>query len=632
MPKRETFVAGFWPSTWSAEQAAVAGREINELKVSQHGVFWTVSDPLTGQTKLYRYNSAKQDGELFTPKGFSVRSRVYEYGGGSFCLTEQGVVFTNEVDQQLYLQTWQGLPQALTARHECRYADMQLDSVTQTLIVIEEEHSEQEVLHRLVRVPLVCEQSQPLLVPQVIVQGSDFYAAPRISPDGQRLLWVQWQRPDQPWTRTQLFCAKRQSDGGWGEAACLAGADGNASIQQPLFDQTNRVVALNDQAGYWQPWRETTDEKLVSLTGIDADYAGAPWQLGGCNYLPLQGDHYLVSWFADGFGKLALYCFAKQQELQQLATDFSRLRHLAADDDHFYCIAGHSSQGSAVLAIDRRSAEVKVLSQLAIDLPETEISKPQALYFPSSHDEAVHCFFYAPHNTQHHLSNQERPPLVVFLHGGPTSACYPVFDPRIQFWTQRGFAVADLNYRGSTGFGRKYRQRLEQQWGILDVEDICALVQYLIDTDRVDAEHLFVRGASAGGYSALLAIAASQYFAAAASLYGVSDPTALNKVTHKFEGDYLSWLLGGVEQLSARAPLAQIQRIQTPVIFFQGGRDVVVVPEQTITMVQALTEQGVAVECHLYPGEGHGFRQARHLAEALALELSFYQRTFSVVS
>lgn len=628
MLEQQALAAGFWPSAWSAEQAAAAGREINELKVSAQGVFWSETDPQTAQTLLYRYQHSTQTTQVFTPAGFSVRSRVYEYGGASFNLLPQGVVFTNEADQQIYLQAWHGAPLQLTNNSQCRYADMQFDAHSNSIIAIEESHHSDRIEHRLVKISLDSSATAAQHPLTVISAGSDFYAAPRLSPNGQRLAWIEWQRPDQPWTQTQLLCAQRNPDQSWSTPICMAGAAGDASLQQPLFDQHNRLVVLNDQEGYWQPWREDQTGDLAKLNGIEADYTGAPWQLGGCNYLPLENDTYLISWLENGTGKLALYDFSQQREVQPLASDYSRLRNLAVDDDFIYCLAGHNAQGSAVLAIDRRTDQVQVLAQLSIGLAAQEISRPQSLYFPSTDHHPVHSFFYPPCNSAHRLKDHERPPLVVFLHGGPTSACYPVFDARIQFWTQRGFAVADLNYRGSTGFGRAYRQLLHQQWGIAEVEDVCALVRYLIAQDQVNPQQMCVRGASAGGYTALLAIAASPDFAAAASLYGVSDPEALRKVTHKFEGDYLDWLLGSSEHFAARAPLELVAQINTPVIFFQGGRDVVVVPEQTADMVSALQQQGVTVDCHIYPEEGHGFRQAQHLAEVLALELAFYQRIF----
>lgn len=628
MAEQQAPVAGFWPSAWSAQQAAAAGREINELKVSAQGVFWSETDPQTAQTLLYRYQHDTQATSVLTSAGFSVRSRVYEYGGASFNLLPHGVVFTNEADQQIYLQPWHGAPQQLTNNDQCRYADMQFDVHSNSIVAIEETHHDSSVAHRLVSISLVSTNTPAHHLITIVSEGSDFYAAPRLSPNGQRLAWIEWQRPDQPWTQTQLFCAQRNQDHSWSTPVCMAGAAGDASLQQPLFDQQNRLVVLNDQDGYWQPWREQPSGHLEILNGIDADYTGAPWQLGGCNYLPLSNDSYLISWLKHGRGYLAVYSFSQQAIRQTLAIDYSRLRHLAVDTQFFYCIAEHEVQGRAVLAIERDTGKIEVLRQLAIGLDTDEISRPQSFYFPSTNNEPVHGFFYPPCNSRYTLKASERPPLLVFLHGGPTSACYPVFDARIQFWTQRGFAVADLNYRGSTGFGRNYRQRLHLQWGTAEVEDICALVQSLIDHDKVNPQQICVRGASAGGYSALLAIAASPNFAAAASLYGVSDPQALRKVTHKFEGDYLDWLLGRSEQCLARAPLEQVTQIKTPVIFFQGGRDVVVVPAQTDDMVRALTKQGVRVACHLYAEEGHGFRQAHNLAEVLRLELAFYQQAF----
>ncbi len=628
MQAQEAVAAGFWRSNWSASQAATAGREINELKASAQGVFWTETNPETAQTVLYRYQHSTQQIAVLTAVGFSVRSRVYEYGGASFCLLPQGVVFTNESDQQLYLQTWLGPPQALTQRSHCRYADMQYDTLTNGIIAIEEEHHVHAVIHRLVYISCSNKELSTKHTIKVIHSGSDFYAAPRLSPDAQRLAWIAWQRPDQPWTQTQLMCAQRKHDQSWSTPVSIAGAEGDAALQQPQFDHHNRLTVLNDQEGYWQPWQEQSCGQLQKLHGIDADYSGSPWQLGGCNYLALSQGNYLISWFEHGRGQLAIYSFTERAIKQTFTSNYSRIRHLAADRNFFYCIAEHEAQGRAVLAIERDTGHLQVLRELSIGLAAEEISRPQTLYFTSANYESVHSFFYPPCNTDYSLQHNERPPLVVFLHGGPTSACYPVFDPRIQFWTQRGFAVADLNYRGSTGFGRAYRQRLHGQWGTVEVEDICALVQHLIDTNTINPLQVCVRGGSAGGYSALLALASSSNFAAAASLYGVSDPKALRNVTHKFESDYLDWLLGSPESFISRAPLHQVSNIRTPVIFFQGGLDVVVVPEQTTVMVDSLREQGVQVDYHFYPKEGHGFRQAQHLAQVLDLELAFYQKSF----
>jgi dipeptidyl aminopeptidase/acylaminoacyl peptidase len=274
-----------------------------------------------------------------------------------------------------------------------------------------------------------------------------------------------------------------------------------------------------------------------------------------------------------------------------------------------------------VLAISRTDHSVQVLAGGGAPLAPERISRPQALRYASG-DTYAHGYFYPA------MSEDEKPPLVVFIHGGPTSACYPVLDPRIQFWTQRGFAVAELNYRGSTGYGREYRQSLHLNWGVADVEDACAVVAHLSERGLIDKDKAFIRGGSAGGYTTLCALAFRRVFRAGASLYGVSDPIALAKATHKFEGDYLDWLIGDperdVERYRARTPLLHADRIKVPVVFFQGELDAVVVPEQTRAMLEALLERGIPAQAHFYPDERHGFRKAANQAHALEAEWQFY--------
>jgi dipeptidyl aminopeptidase/acylaminoacyl peptidase len=308
---------------------------------------------------------------------------------------------------------------------------------------------------------------------------------------------------------------------------------------------------------------------------------------------------------------------------RRLVESFTRFRALAADAGHYYCIAASPSRLPAVLAIARGDGAVRILAGGERPLNETHLSLPQSFDCAMGEGERCHGFFYTP------LAGDAKPPLLVFLHGGPTSACYPVFDPRIAFWTLRGYAVLDLNYRGSSGYGRAYRLRLAGQWGALEVEDIRAAVARLAGEGAIDPARVFVRGASAGGYSALCALIGGG-FAGGASLYGVSDPLALRRVTHKFEADYLDWLIGDPQRdaarYQARTPLLHAGKISVPVIFFQGGLDEVVLPTQTEAMVAALRARGVPVEYRLYADERHGFRQAAHLADALTAELGFYQR------
>jgi len=574
-----------------------------ELQLGIHGLFWNEYRPEDAACRIWHWRDGVA--KCLTPNGFSVRSRVYEYGGGAFCLTPDGVVFVNEADQQLYRQTLDGAPEVLTSG-ECRYGDLHC-AFGQVLAV-----EEQQDQHRLVAIDLA-DGTRHLLT-----EGADFYAAPTISPDGRRLAWIEWSRPHQPWTCTRLMVAERLAEGGFGATRCLAGADLEESIQQPRFDTENRLYCLTDRGGFWQPWGETSDG-LQRLPCAEADHAPAPWQLGGCTWLPV-GDSFLASWTEGGFGRLAL-------DGDDFTGDYSRFRHLALDQQLIYCIAASPISPSAVIAIDRSSREVNVLAGGIAPLPAERISRPQTLRYPSGSEEA-HGFFYPA------MNDEAQPPLVVFIHGGPTSACYPMLDPRIQYWTQRGFAVADLNYRGSSGYGREYRQALHLSWGEVDVEDACAVVAYLARQGLIDGERAFIRGGSAGGYTTLCALAFHQVFRAGASLYGVSDPVALARATHKFEGDYLDWLIGDpqqdVERYAARTPLLHANNIRVPVIFFQGELDAVVVPQQTRDMVTALERNGIPVEAHYYAEERHGFRRAVNQAHALEQEWTFYRRVMGL--
>ncbi|MEX3774228.1 prolyl oligopeptidase family serine peptidase [Pseudomonas sp. MYb118] len=588
----------------SAANAVAAGVDFAELQVGEHGLFWNEYRPQDAACRLWHWRDGQA--HCLTPAGFSVRSRVYEYGGGAFCLTDDGVVFVNEADQQLYRQSLKGETPVVLTSGECRYGDLKF--ADGRVLAVEEQRDR----HRLVAID-VADGTR-----QLLVEGADFYAAPTPSPDSQRLAWIEWSRPDQPWTATRLMVAERAADGRFGKVRCVAGDDIEESLQQPRFDAHGRLCCLTDRAGYWQPWVESA-EGLSPLPSAAADHGPAPWQLGGCTWLPVEEDSYLASWTEDGFGHLALCA----RTVEALASHYSRFRHLAMDERFIYCIAASPVNPSAVIAIERSTGHTRVLAGGVAPLPAERISLPQTLRYPSGSGEA-HGFFYPS------MSGEAKPPLVVFIHGGPTSACYPMLDPRIQYWTQRGFAVADLNYRGSSGYGRAYRQALNLSWGEVDVEDACAVVTHLAERDLIDGDKAFIRGGSAGGYTTLCALAFHKVFRAGASLYGVSDPIALGRVTHKFEGDYLDWLIGDpvndAERYAARTPLLHAGNIRVPMIFFQGELDAVVVPQQTRDMVEALQANGILVEAHYYADERHGFRKAGNQAHALEQEWLFYRR------
>ncbi|MGB5827034.1 MAG: S9 family peptidase, partial [Pseudomonas mandelii] len=588
----ETHASSLKAEPFSASRAVAAGIDFAELLVGQHGLFWNEYRPEDAACRIWHWRDGQA--RCLTPTGFSVRSRVYEYGGGAFCLTDDGIVFVNEADLQLYRQSLAGeTPEVLTSG-ECRYGDLQF--ANGQVLAVEENRDR----HRLVAIDVADGQRH------LRAEGADFYAAPTLSPDSQRLAWIEWSRPDQPWTATRLMVAERQNDGSFAQPRCVAGDGAQESLQQPRFDSDGHLFCLTDRGGYWQPWAESADG-LSLLPSAAADHGPAPWQLGGSTWLPLGESRYLASWTEGGFGKLGICGDAAED----FTGDYSRFRHLALDEQFIYCIAASPVSSSAVIAIERDTRQVKILAGGIAPLPAERISVPRTLRYPSGSGEA-HGFFYPPMTGEAKppMTGEAKPPLVVFIHGGPTSACYPMLDPRIQYWAQRGFAVADLNYRGSSGYGRAYRQALHLSWGDVDVEDACAVVAYLADRGLIDGDKAFIRGGSAGGYTTLCALAFHNVFRAGASLYGVSDPVALGRATHKFEGDYLDWLIGDpvedAERYAARTPLLHANNISVPMIFFQGELDAVVVPQQTRDMVKALQDNGILVEAHYYTDERHG--------------------------
>ncbi|MDO6459563.1 S9 family peptidase [Granulosicoccaceae sp. 1_MG-2023] len=605
----------------SAAAAVAAGAELDQLRVDARGLWWRESDPHSGRHRLRHLPHGATRAHDITPAGHSVRSRVHEYGGGDWCLAGDLLCYTREQDQQIYLQQPGAEARQLTALPDCRFNGLCYDPAHKAVVAVCERHQGDTVHNSLVMIKLACGRISTLH------SGHDFYTMPALSADGSALAVIVWDHPQQPWRCNRLLYCRRNSDGSPGS---LTYSQGEESFLQPRFSADGQLHAVTDRSGWWNLHRyDRQQNDWLNTAPLSCDCGFAQWQCGPSVWDRQDTGGLAFCGMQDGEGKL--FHLGPDGSFADLSlSEFCLYREICCHADRVYLIAYARDQAAAVISIDLH----KRRQQLHYRLPNPlsgPLSRARAFSFPVE-DTRSHGFFYPP-ATATTIQAHKPPPLLIFTHGGPSAACYPVLNPKIQFWTQRGFAVADINYRGSTGYGRDYRLSLAGQWGQSDVADCVAAADYLARAGLSDARRVFIRGSSAGGFTTLCALAFTSRFAGGASLYGVSDPLALIKATHKFESHYLQWLIGDpqtdLERYRERTPLLHAGRIRTPVIFFQGRRDPVVVPQQTADMVAALQAAQVPVKCLYFDEEAHGFRQPANNARVLEEELAFYQGILS---
>ncbi len=599
----------------SAEDACASYIQRGALSVSRGGLFWLQTDPSQGAPTLWQLTD--QGPARLGPQGLSIRSRVNGYGGGALAASDLGVFVVSEDQQIHFIDLADGHCQQLTDECGVAYGGLVADPTRHRVLAVREAEGQQQL------VAVGPEQGI-----QILHSGQDFYGAPALSDDGRHIAWTSWQLPDMPWLRTELWTAM-VTESGWLRGCETWPTPSEASVQQPVF-AGNRLWVLSDHGGWWQPWRLDPDGingDWVSYDAPNLDHANAPWQLGESHHVPLVGGGWARVRYCNGTGELWLLDHEDRRS-RRVAQPFSDFRDLCSVGAELYCIARSSTQLDAVLAINPGTDQVRVVAGGEEAMPGVSPALPQGFEVPAvnSHEPGIQGFFYSPISEE----AENPPPLILVAHGGPTSAAYPVFNPHIQFWCQRGFAVAEVNYRGSTGFGRHFRLALAGRWGEADVEDMERAADYLVARGLVDGHRLFIQGRSSGGYTVLMTLIASRRFAAGASMYGVTDPLRLRAVTHRFESGYLDWLLGSPHQYPerwhARTPLHQADRIGTPMIFFQGGQDQVVVPEQTRAMISVMQVAGLSPELHWFDDEGHGFRRQSSQAGMLTWLYSFYRK------
>ena len=591
-----------------------------ELRARSDALFWTESRPEEAGRATLIMRTADSVGEL-TPAPFNPRSRVHEYGGGSYCVADEHVYFVNNPDQNVYevplIRDGPITPRQVTRGDASeRFADLAWDGFQ--LLAVRERHADDgtEPVNDLVRIDV--EDGAPT----VLHEGHDFYAAPRPSGDG-RLAFLVWDHPNMPFDGCQLLVAEYHGEGLRNATVVAGGA--KESIVQPEWNG-DRLLFLSDLEGYWNLYAHDGSGVYAVLPDA-AEYGGPAWHFGNTYYVPVGPDHVVARRVDNGVPSLVLVDLG-QALASPLDDASSTYTDVVRTPNGVAYIAGHAERPRRIveLRLDTRS-RTTIAEPGEPPVGAAFIATPEALTFAAPLGDA-HAFYYPPTNGEHSVADDELPPLLVTTHGGPTSNAWADLDWRIQYYTSRGWAVADVNYGGSTGFGRAYRERLEGTWGETDVDDCVACVRYLIAEGRVDPSRVAIKGGSAGGYTTLAALTFTNVFRAGASLYGIGDLKALAEDTHKFESRYLDTLLGDPDAVHGRSPINHVDKLNCPVIFLQGADDKVVPPNQAEAMRDALAAKGIPVAYLLFEGEGHGFRRAENVRRAIEAEYAFFATVF----
>ncbi|WP_428484688.1 prolyl oligopeptidase family serine peptidase [Rhodopila sp.] len=624
---------GTWPSPFTVEVVIGSAVSLSEVSVDGSDIYWLEGRPQeNGRTVLVRRGN---DGAVsdVTPPPFDVRTQVHEYGGGAYVVDRGRVVFSHKLDGSVWIIAPGADAKLVTRARDRRYADFRFIPGTETLLCVREDHCDRPPTDPEASIVALSVDGDPNEAGTVLVRGADFLSSPRPSPDGRKLAWLSWEHPDMPWDATCLHVAEVDDGLILGSSRTVAGAMPEA-IVQPLWSPAGVLHFSSDRSGWWNIYREQ-DGVVEAVCPVDAEIGGPHWSFGQ-RYFDFLADGRLVA----NLSSHATTTAVTVDEAGFRPLGVGRAAEcpvpFAGPDLAFaYVSVSVNRMPSVVLATltDRRDATIEVIRAASPTVfPEADISVGEALTFATAGGSEAFAFWYPPKNGSFEGPEGERPPLVVMIHGGPTGMTSNTLSTRVQWWTSRGFGVVDVNYRGSTGFGRLYRQALQGEWGVADVQDCIAAASALAERGLVDPDRLAIRGGSAGGFTALAALTSSSVFRAGASLYGIGDLRLLAGDTHKFEARYLDRLVGPLPETDAlydqRSPIRHMDAMTAGVIFFQGLDDKVVPPNQARGMVEAMKAKGLPVAHYEFAGEGHGFRKAATIASVMELELDFYGRLF----
>jgi dipeptidyl aminopeptidase/acylaminoacyl peptidase len=604
--------------------------EFSEVSLDKESIYWLETrSEQHGRRTIVSNRAGNGKNEDVTSAEFDVGTRVYEYGGGSYTVNDGDLFFSNFDDMKIYQQKKDSRPTPVTSNTpRFRYSEFAVDKRKNCIFCVREEHGQRHgtVVNTLVTISLETPAEGT-----VIASGNDFYLSPRLSPDGSSLAWVTWNFPNMPWDGTELWKAEVGVDGTLGEKVKIAGGPAE-SVIQPEWDPNGTLYFVSDRSGWWNIFR-FRDGRVENMHAMKAEFGEAQWHLGMSTYA--VGSRRLVCMYIlDGIHHLATID-AESKKFENLPLPFTEISSVHASGEFAAFCASSPSTPTSIVKLElstRNWTTLRRSTEAAID--PSYLSVPENVEYPTAHGLTAHAFYYPPKNRDYGPPRSERPPLLVKAHGGPTHAAAPSFDLQIQFFTSRGFAVLDVNYGGSTGYGRKYRERLNGKWGVIDVEDCANGAKFICSRDKADKKRLLIRGGSAGGFTTLASLAFTKTYKAGACYYGISDLEAWAKGTHKFESRYLDKMIGAYparrDLYLKRSPIRFARKISAPLIIFQGLDDKVVPPTQSRIIAKQMRKAKIPVRCVEFEGEGHGFHVTEHIRKALELEIKLYSDALGI--
>ncbi|TMI55002.1 S9 family peptidase, partial [Candidatus Bathyarchaeota archaeon] len=614
----------------TSELYASAYVGLSEVQLEDGTAYWNELRPK--EQGRYVVVQLQTDGTThdITPPGFNARTRVHEYGGGSYLVDKGTVYFSNYSDQRLYRQKLGSSPEALTPLVDVRYADGVIDHQSNRIVSVREDHTVKgEAVNTIVSVDLASGGPG-----EVLVSGNNFYSSPRISPDGRQLAYLTWNHPNMPWDGTELWVSTFDADGKPVNSQRVAGGL-KESVYQPEWSPDNRLYFVSDRTGWWNIYR-SNNGRAEAICPLEAEFGGPQWVLRQSHYGFASPRQIICIYTMKGGTHLARLDTVTGR-LEEILTPYSggarQIRDIAVGPDHAVFVGGSPTEAESIVQTDLRTPKLTVLRRSRnVTVDNRYLSIPRHVEFQTTNGLTAHSFYYPAKNPDYSAPASEKPPLIAICHGGPTGQTSTALRYSIQYWTSRGIAVLDVDYRGSTGYGRPYRERLNGQWGVVDVDDCVNGARHLIQNGEVDRNRVAIEGGSAGGYTTMCALTFRDFFKAGASYFGISDLETFVKDTHKFESRYLDRLVGPYPEKKdlyrERSAINYVERVSCPMILFQGLEDKIVPPDQSEKFYKVLRDKGLPTAYIAYEGEQHGFRKSENIKRSIEAELYFYGKVF----